>query len=414
MKHTLTEIFNARILTPDGWIENGSLLINDGKIVQIADSEIHAEDEGKEIRRVDAGGGLLLPGFIDIHVHGGGGYDAMLGSAEHIQGMCRFHASNGTTSLLATTLTATHEEIITALECAGQLIKTGHEPDGANLLGVHLEGPFLNAARCGAQNPADLRDPSIEEFDAFWEASQGTIKLMTIAPELSHAEEVIRYAVSKGVVISLGHTDADFATMRRATEWGATQVTHLFNGMRSLHHREPGAAGGALMLDQLAVELICDGIHVHPGLIKWAFDIKPEGKVLLITDSMCAAGCPDGEYLLGKLPVIMKQGKVYLKQEDGTEGGLAGSSLTMIEALANAVKFTGMDIAELVPALTIHPAEQIGVSHSKGTIEPGKDADLIIVNEQFQVCQTFVLGNRVYASEGLSLDDLDRERRDLT
>lgn len=398
MRHKDTEIYNARILTPDGWIENGSLLIRNGTISRISSSsEMNVEDESEDHERVDACGGLLLPGFIDIHVHGGGGYDAMLGSVEHIQGMCRFHASNGTTSLLATTLTATHEEIVTALECAAQSMKVVREPDGANLLGVHLEGPFLNAARCGAQNPKDLREPSIEEFDVFWSASQGTIKLMTIAPELNHAEEVIRHAVNKGVVISLGHTDSDFETMQRATEWGATQVTHLFNGMKPLHHREPGAAGGSLMLDQLAVELICDGIHVHPSLIQWAFNIKPEGKVLLITDSMCAAGCPDGEYVIGKLPVIMKQGKVYLKQEDGTEGSLAGSSLTMIEALANAVKFTGMDIADVVPALTIHPATQIGVHHAKGTIELGKDADLIIVNEHYQVCHTFVQGYQVYA-----------------
>ncbi|WP_410767721.1 N-acetylglucosamine-6-phosphate deacetylase [Fontibacillus sp. BL9] len=399
MQHKATRIYNARILTPNGWIENGRLLIRNGIISEISGSGMKEEDEGEEHELVDACEGILLPGFIDIHVHGGGGYDAMLGSEEQIQGMCRFHASKGTTSLLATTLTATHDEIIKALECAGQSMKAEREPDGANLLGVHLEGPFLNAARCGAQNPGDLREPSIEEFDAFWAASQGTIKLMTIAPELPHAEEVIRHAVRKGVVISLGHTDADFETMERASEWGATQVTHLFNGMKPLHHREPGAVGGSLMLDQLAVEVICDGIHVHPSLIKWAFNIKPEGKVILITDSMCAAGCPDGEYVLGKLPVIMKQGKVYLKQGDGTEGGLAGSSLTMIEALANAVKFTGMDIADLVPALTIHPATQIGVNDSKGSIEPGKDADLILVNEHFKVLRTFVQGHQVYACE---------------
>lgn len=399
MLHKATRIYNARILTPNGWIENGSLLIENGIISKIVGAGAILEDKTGMQESVDACGQLLLPGFIDIHVHGGGGYDAMMGSVDHIQGMCRFHASNGTTSLLATTLTATHEEIIYALECAAQMMKVECEPDGANLLGVHLEGPFLNKTRCGAQNPSDLREPSIEEFEAFWSASQGTIKLITIAPELNHSEEIIRLAVEKGIVISLGHTDADFETMQRATEWGATQVTHLFNGMKPLHHREPGAVGGALMLDQLAVEVICDGHHVHPSLIKWIFSVKPEGKVILITDSMCAAGSPDGEYVLGKLPVIMKKGKVYLKQDDGTEGGLAGSSLTMIEALANAVKFTGMDIADIVPALTIHPATQIGIQNTKGSIELGKDADLIIVNEHFQVCQTFVHGYKVYECE---------------
>ncbi|MFD0695979.1 N-acetylglucosamine-6-phosphate deacetylase [Paenibacillus sp. GCM10027628] len=399
MLNKVTCIYNARILTPEGWIEEGSLLIRDGIISAISKSAAPVTEKEDVLESIDACGQLLLPGFIDIHVHGGGGYDAMAGDPEHIAGMCRFHAANGTTSLLATTLTASHEEIIRALRAAAQAMQSGEESQGASLLGVHLEGPFLNVARCGAQNPADLREPTIGEFEAFWSASQGTIKLMTIAPELHHAEEVIRHAVRKGVTISLGHTDADFETMRHAVEWGATQVTHLFNGMRPLHHREPGAAGGSLMLDQLATEMICDGYHVHPDLVRWVFSVKPEDKVVLITDSMSAAGCPDGEYVLGKLPVIMKNGKVFLKQDGVSEGSLAGSSLTMIEALANAVSFTGMELADLVPALTINPARQLGIERAKGSIELGKDADLILVNDRFQVSQTFVLGQRVYQRE---------------
>jgi len=166
--------------------------------------------------------------------------------------------------------------------------------------------------------------------------------------------------------------------------------------MRPLHHREPGVAGAALMLDELAVELICDGYHVHPDLVKWVFDIKPEGKVIMITDSMCAAGCPNGEYLLGKLPVLMHNGQVHLKLADGSLGSLAGSSLTMIDALSRAVALTGKEIADIVPALTIHPAIQIGVQDRKGTIELGKDADMVIIDEEFQVYQTYVQGHRVY------------------
>lgn len=399
MRRKDLHIYNARILTPEGWIENGRLVSKGGLISSISGPGGDEADRSEEYEQMDACGGMLLPGFIDLHVHGGGGYDVMLATAEQLQGMCRFHASNGTTSLLATTLTAAHDELIQALECAGQFIHSVRTPEGANLLGIHLEGPFLNPVRCGAQNPADLREPSIEEFEAFRAASQGTIRLMTIAPELNRAEEVIRHAVQSGVVVSLGHTDADFAVMQSAVEWGASQVTHLFNGMKPLHHREPGAAGGAMILDPLAVEIICDGIHVHPDLIRSMFRLKPEGKVLLITDSMCAAGCPDGEYFLGKLPARMKQGKVYLQQEDGTEGSLAGSSLTMIEALANAVKFTGMDIADIIPALTIHPAKQIGVDVFKGTIEPGKDADLVLVDEIFKVQRTYVQGAQVYAAD---------------
>ncbi|HEY4391401.1 MAG TPA: N-acetylglucosamine-6-phosphate deacetylase [Paenibacillus sp.] len=404
MKSSSIQIHHARILTPRGWINNGSLFIKDGRIVGIDHGDgREVESDGQETIaegswiQIDAGGRMLLPGFIDLHVHGGGGYDVMKGSTDELYGMCRFHASRGTTSLLATTLTASHEEIISALESAADAVQaTDREPDGAHLLGVHLEGPFLNQTRCGAQNPDDLREPSIEEFESFWSASQGTIRLMAIAPELPSAEEVIVHAVGKGVTISLAHTDADYTTMKKAVEWGATQVTHLFNGMRPLHHREPGVAGAALMLDELAVELICDGYHVHPDLVKWVFDIKPEGKVIMITDSMCAAGCPNGEYFLGKLPVLMHNGQVHLKLADGSLGSLAGSSLTMIDALSRTVAFTGKEIADIVPALTIHPAIQIGVQDRKGTIELGKDADIVIIDEEFQVYQTYVQGHRVY------------------
>ncbi|AZS13430.1 N-acetylglucosamine-6-phosphate deacetylase [Paenibacillus lutimineralis] len=404
MKSSSLQIHHARILTPRGWINNGSLFIKDGEIVGIDRGDGSGVESSGQLAiaeepwiQLDAGGRMLLPGFIDLHVHGGGGYDVMKGSADELYGMCRFHASRGTTSLLATTLTASHEEIISALEAAaGAVQDSDREPNGAHLLGIHLEGPFLNQTRCGAQNPEDLREPSIEEFESFWSASQGTIKLMAIAPELRSAEEVIVHAVDRGVTVSLAHTDADYKTMKKAVEWGATQVTHLFNGMRPLHHREPGVAGAALMLDELAVELICDGCHVHPDLVKWVFDIKPEGKVIMITDSMCAAGCPNGEYLLGKLPVLMHNGQVHLKLADGSLGSLAGSSLTMIDALSRTVAFTGKEIADIVPALTIHPAIQIGVQDRKGTIELGKDADMVIIDEEFQVYQTYVQGNRVY------------------
>jgi len=396
----MIEISHACILTPDGWIEDGSLLIEHGKISEISGEPGIPRRDGVEWRTINAGGKMLLPGFIDLHVHGGGGYDAMMGNVDDLLGMCGFHASRGTTSLLATTLTAPQDEILRALRAVAAAMKLERKADGAHLLGVHLEGPFLNIEKCGAQNPADLHEPDMEEFKEFWSASDGAIKVVTVAPELARAEELIKYAAGHGVTVSLGHTNADYETMASAVEWGATQVTHVFNGMRGFHHREPGAAGAALMLDRLAVEVICDGEHIHPDLIKWIFAVKPAGKVIMITDSMCAAGCPDGDYLLGKLPVVMRKGTVHLKQQGGGIGSLAGSSLTMIDALKKASVFTGLDIADIVPAMTLHPAIQIGVADSKGSIELGKDADVILLDEQFRVCRTYVMGALVYDAEG--------------
>jgi N-acetylglucosamine-6-phosphate deacetylase len=346
---------------------------------------------------IDVNGAYLVPGFIDVHVHGGGGYDVMSGKAEEIDGMSRFHASKGTTSFLATTMTHERSVIENAVRGIAEAIE--HGTTGAEVAGIHLEGPFLNVHRCGAQNPEFIRLGTIEELESYIHLSKGHLRLMTIAPEQEGAMEIIRFAVDQGITISIGHSDATYDIVQQAVLLGATHVTHIFNGMRPLHHREPGVAGASLMIDELAVELICDGFHLSKELVAYIFRVKPAEQIVLITDCVPAAGCEDGEYQLGSLPVILKDGQVRLKQKDDTIGSLAGSSLTMDHALKNAIEFTGNSLSKILPSLTINPARQVGIADRKGSIELGKDADLVIIDECYEVIATYVKGRKVYESE---------------
>ncbi len=388
-------VVNVDIYTPEEIVRQGSVIICDGKIENIlSQGESHGLEVSAEI--VDGKGGLLLPGFIDLHVHGGGGFDVMDGTSEAIRGMCRYHAAYGTTALLPTTLTADQTQLKQVVRVIADMTHAQH--DGAEVLGVHLEGPFLNPKRCGAQNPIHMRSPSLRELAVYIEQAKGHIRLMTIAPELVGAQAVIAYAVSKGITVSLGHTDASYDQVKEAAAWGASHITNLFNGMRPLHHRDPGVAGGALLVDDLTVELICDGIHVHPEVFSLVLRQKPRDRVVFITDSIAAAGLPDGDYQLSGLPVRSSQQQVRLLHEDGRLGELAGSSLTMLNALRNGLAFTGLSLHDLLPLLTLNPAKQIGVQERKGSIEIGKDADLLLLNPQFHLCSTFVKGRRVYSA----------------
>jgi N-acetylglucosamine-6-phosphate deacetylase len=382
---------------PDRYVAlpNGAVVVEDGKIMEIiADrSMLDGRDlEGYEV--IDLEGKLLIPGFVDVHVHGGGGYDVMAGEVTDIQGMSRFHASHGTTTILPTTLTADQQSIERAVRSIVMAMEQGAE--GADIVGIHLEGPFISPHRCGAQHPDHIREPSIEELDAYLRLAEGHVKLITAAPERPHAMEMIRHAVQHGVTVSIGHSDATFEVVQEAVRQGASHVTHLFNGMRPLHHREPGVAGGALMLDELSVELICDGWHVHRDLVEFVFRVKPDEKVVLITDAMSAAGLPDGDdYQLGGLPCYKADGQVRLK----SSGDLAGSCLTLDAALRNVMQFTGRSLAEVLPTLTINPARAVGIDGRKGSIAPGKDADFAVLDDHFQVAATFVRGKCVYSSE---------------
>jgi N-acetylglucosamine-6-phosphate deacetylase len=336
-------------------------------------------------------GRRLLPGFVDVHVHGGGGHDAMSGTREALEGMSKFHARHGTTSFLATTVCAPEKELLNVVRCAKEA--AGSRMPGAELLGVHLEGPFLNVVRGGAQNPAYVRPMNPEEMQRYLDEAGGNVRLVTLAPELTGAEEIIRYLRSRDVTVSAGHTDATFEEMELAVRWGVTHVTHQFNGQRPFHHREPGAAGAGLLLPELTIELIADGIHLHPGTIALAFAAKPEDRIAFVTDAVLCAGCPDGEYELEGLPVKLDDGAVMLLNG----GGLAGSTLTMNRAFGNVLRFTGLPMERVLPGFTHVPARQIGMDRRKGKLQPGADADFILVDDDGEISRTFVRGVEVYS-----------------
>lgn len=377
-------LVNGRIYAGGRVIDNGCLLIgSEGRIEAVGGAELRSSDA--PVR--DVLGSMVLPGFIDLHVHGGGGFQMMDGTYEGIAGMSRFHAAHGTTSFLATTDSASEEAILKALCNAGEAADTGL--DGAELLGVHLEGPFLHPVRGGAQDKRHIRPASRRELERYIAASGSRIRLVTLAPEIEGGFEAVDMLTRLGITVSIGHSDATYAQVLEAVRRGAVHTTHHFNGMSPFHHREPGVAGAGLMLNELTTELIADGIHVHPAAVKLLFETKGVRGVCLITDAVSCAGLPDGEYG----DSTMKDGQIWLK--DGSS--LAGSSLTMLKALKNVLAYTGYSLERLLPSLTEVPARQIGVSARKGSLEAGKDADLLILDDEMNLHSTFVRGREVYA-----------------
>jgi N-acetylglucosamine-6-phosphate deacetylase len=313
----------------------------------------------------------------------------MDGTYESLDGISKFHAMHGTTSFLATTDSSTNDRITRALKCVAESILKG--VSGAEIIGVHLEGPFLNLKRCGAQNKSEIRLPSPAEIHGFWDASQGLIKLVTLAPEITGGLDAVKQFIGYGTTVSIGHSDATYDEVIQAIQFGVSHTTHHFNGMSPLHHREPGVAGAGLMLPQLTTELIADGIHVHPALVKHLFDSKMPNNICLITDAVQCAGLSDGNY--GQ--VTMTNGQIYLK--DGSS--LAGSSLTMLQALKNVMQFTGYTLEWILPSLTEVPARQIGMAHRKGSLQTGKDADFLVLDDALNLYSTYVKGKEVYCNK---------------
>ncbi|MGI8666817.1 MAG: N-acetylglucosamine-6-phosphate deacetylase [Jatrophihabitans sp.] len=370
----MTVLTGARLVTPDGVLESGWLRLAGGRIAEVGAGPLL--DPGAE----DLGGGWLVPGFIDLHVHGGGGHD-FTESAEAMAAGIDYHRGHGTTrtlvSLMAGSLDAMCEQL-------GWLVGLCAVDD--RVAGAHLEGPFLAHARCGAQNVAHLQLPDRQVMAKLLDAGQGLVRTVTVAPELPGATTVISDLVQAGVVAAIGHTDADYEQAQAGFAAGATLTTHLFNAMSPLDHRRPGGAVAALE-SGAALEVISDGVHLHPAMIRLAARYGSQ-RLVLVTDAMSATGVGDGSYVLGGLPVTVVDGQA---RGTGT-GSLAGSTLTLDEALRQAVRSVGLPIEVAVAAATANPARVLGIADRCGAIAAGLDADLVLLDDDLQVRRVMIAG----------------------
>lgn len=371
------------LVTEKGVLRGTSLRSKDGVITELGGSP----RPGDQV--LEAEGLLVFPGFIDLHVHGGDGADVTDDSQEAIARVCRFHAAHGTTSLLPTTRTLGLPELKEALR---RLARYSEAPDpaGAAMLGIHMEGPYLNEHYKGAQRADLLRTPSLHELEELIEAAGlAPLRLVTLAPELPGAAPLVEYLAARGIIVSAGHSGASYEQMLQAADCGVRHVTHGFNGLPGLHHREPGLLGAVLLDERITVEVILDLHHVHPAAVQLLLRTKSTRGVALITDAMRAAGLPDGTYAsAGGRSVEVRQGIVRLPS-----GVLAGSTLTMNRAVKHAVEAMGLTLPEAAEAAALTPARILGEAQRKGSIALGKDADLAIVEPStYQVQATVVRG----------------------
>ncbi len=333
---------------------------------------------------------IVLPGFIDQHIHGAGGSDGMDGTVEDIAMIAKTVAAEGTTSFLVTTMTQSPENITKALQ-AVKAYREADSEEGARVLGVHLEGPFIAAAHKGAQPLEYVKNPDIAAFDGYNEASGNSIRIVTLAPEVEGAQAFVAHLAEKGIVPSIGHTGAKFADIEKAVEAGACNVTHTYNAQTGLHHREIGTVGSAMLIDDLNCELIADTIHVSVPAMRLLAKNKPLDKLTLITDAMRAKGIPDGISELGGQTVYVKNGEARL--EDGT---LAGSVLRMNRAVQNMTEKVGVPFTQAVDYATINPAKNLKIDHEAGSIKVGKRADFTVLNANYDVLLTVRGGKVIY------------------
>ncbi len=377
----------ATLFTPLERIPQPILFLEDGKISEMT-SRAHREIP-TNCRIVDYKDAILAPAFIDIHVHGAAGHDVMEASLNALPCIEQFLAKHGVGSYFPTTVTAPVDTTVAALARLANAIEKSAKQDSENLracpIGIHLEGPFLSHARRGVHPIKDLMVPSLEVFEQFWQASRGHIRIMTIAPELEGAIELIAEATRRGVCMSLGHSDADLETTRAAVNAGAKHATHLFNAMRSLNHRDPGIVGEALTNPGIAVEIIADGIHLDPSIVKMTIAAKGQRNVILITDGTAATGMPDGRYHLGTFEFDVKDGRCL------SDGKLAGSTLTMDRALRNVMQFADYDLQRALILATANPGRATG-SLLKGKLEIGASADILVLSPSCEVRNTIVGG----------------------
>ncbi|GAA2062271.1 N-acetylglucosamine-6-phosphate deacetylase [Streptomyces albiaxialis] len=355
------------MVLPEGVREDGRLVVEGATLAE------DAVGAGAPDTSLDLSGHWIVPGFVDMHIHGGGGASFSAGTAEEAMTAIRTHREHGTTTLVASTVTGDLDDLCRQAAALGELAEQGE------LAGVHFEGPFISCERRGAHDPALLRDPDPADVRKLLDAARGTAKMMTLAPERPGGLESVRLLAESGVIAAVGHTDTDYDGTLEAIEAGATVATHLFNAMPPLGHRAPGPIPALLEDERVTVELINDGTHLHPSVLELAFGSAGAGRVALITDAMGAAGMEDGRYPLGPLEVEVKDGVARL-----IEGGsIAGSTLTLDSAFRRSVVVDGIPVPDVVRAISANPARLLGVDDKVGSLEPGKYADLVVLDEDF-------------------------------
>lgn len=375
-----TILGNARLVLPDGVVRGGLAVGTDGRIARVLPGETGG---------IDLGGRYLLPGLVDLHQHGAVGLSYQSGSAADASRIAAYHRVNGTTTSLASLVTGTPAELASAVAGLAEAAADGV------IAGVHLEGPWLAAARCGAHDPGLLRDPDLDELRRLLALGHGHVHMITLAPELPGARDMIATSVDAGVIAAVGHTDATAAQTRAAFDAGARVATHLFNGMRPLHHREGGPVAAALGDPRVTVELINDGVHVAPDVAAVAWAAAGPGRVALITDAMAATGMGDGTYRLGAQRVTVRDGRAMLA--DGSS--IAGSTIVLMDAVRRAVTEVGVPIERAVRAAALTPARVAGLEDRIGSLEPGKDADLVLLDDDLSVARVWKSGRPLQAEE---------------
>ena len=377
-----------RALTPTEEIYDAAILVEDGKIAAIGQRSAISAPVGARVHKTT--GLTVVPGFVDVHIHGAGGHDVMEAQPDAIASITSTLARSGTTSFLATTVTAPVDSLCRSVEAIASYMS--HQPSvglsapTAEILGIHLEGPFISAARRGVHPSAWITLPSVALLKRILDAAKGSARLMTLAPELPGALELITVARQAGLIVALGHTDATYEEATAAIARGARHAVHVFNAMRPFSHRETGVLGAILTSPEITAELIADGVHVDPPAMRLLLSSKGASHVLLVSDGTAATGMPDGQYRLGEIEVTVKEGIGR-----NSDGRLAGSTLTLDRAIRNVVAL-GVPLAPAVQMATLNPARLLGLEKKKGVLAPEADADLVLLDENLRVVGVMTRG----------------------
>ncbi|MCC3770369.1 N-acetylglucosamine-6-phosphate deacetylase [Streptomyces sp. UNOC14_S4] len=382
-----TVLAGARVVLPTGVVENGRVTVEDRRITEAGQATTPATPDA-----LDLTGHWIVPGFVDMHVHGGGGASFSAGDPEEALRAVATHRAHGTTTMVASTVTGDLDDLARQAAVLAELTEQGE------LAGIHFEGPFISPHRCGAHQPELLRNPDPADVRKLVDAARGAARMMTLAPELPGGLDSVRLLADAGVIAAVGHTDSTYEATLEAIDAGATVATHLYNAMPTLLHRAPGPIAALLEDERVTVELINDGTHLHPAVLELAFRSAGADRVAFITDAMGAAGMSDGMYPLGPMRVEVKDGVARIA--DGpTAGSIAGSTLTLDTAFKRAVTIDRLPVEDAVRALSVNPARLLGVADRVGSLEPGKDADLVVLDSAYELVGVMRQGEWVVKPE---------------